>query len=548
MSLWAYKNSNSYGFTYLFQNRRQRFGASARLLQSNVKTNVGYCWLAESYQLPVIDLWQQCYIDSAVRGRQEQDLGDHRIQLFETRYQPNDTLVGHLQFALRYEGVNLQLLDLLFETTDSQELCEWITDSPTSAYARRACFLYEWLKGTQLPVEHPVPSKTRYLNVLDTDMQFGTEAAKKNARFRVNDNLPGTRNFCPLVRKTTFLGEMIEKDLRKRTWETLGKYDQDLLRRAAAFLYLKETQSSFEVEREKPSANRAQRFADLLRQADTGRPLTEERLVELQNAVIDPRFHEFTWRHQQNWIGDHLGYRQRVEFVPPRPEDVPALMQGLLDTASKARTLVGSMPGKGDIDTTESHFDPVIYAAIIAFGFVFIHPFMDGNGRIHRYLIHEVLANAGFTPRGIVLPVSAVILANLNEYVAVLERFSRPLRQRTEYLPDALDTPATGNDAIYFRYFDATEQAEFLYRALERTVEIDLQQEINFLLGFDRACQKLNQLLDWPNHSLELFVRVVHQNNNTLSRTKKQSHFTWMTETELSEAETIVAQAFADTN
>ncbi len=513
-----------------------------------MKTSVGYCWLAESYHLPVIDVWQQCYIDSAVRGRQEQDLGDHRIQLFESRYQPKDTLAGHLQFAFRYEGVSLQLLSLLFEAVDSQQLCEWITESPTSAYARRACFLYEWLTGTQLPVENPVPAKMRYVDVLDTDMQFGNVAATKDARFRVNDNLPGTRDFCPLVRKTDFLGEMAGKDLRKCTRETLGNYDQGLLRRAATFLYLTETHSSFEVEREKPSANRAQRFADLLRQADTGEPLTEERLVELQNAVIDPRFHEFSWRHQQNWIGDDLGYRQKVEFVPARPEDVPALMQGLLDTAGKARALVDSMPGKGDIDAAELPFDPVIYAAIIAFGFVFIHPFMDGNGRIHRYLIHEVLANAGFTPRGIVLPVSAVILANLDEYVAVLESFSRPLRQRTEYLPDAPDTPATGNDAVYFRYFDATEQAEFLYRSLERTVEEDLQQEINFLLGFDRACQKLNQLLDWPDHSLELFVRVVHQNSDTLSKTKKQSHFSWMTDTEVSEAEAVVVRAFARTD
>jgi hypothetical protein len=206
------------------------------------------------------------------------------------------------------------------------------------------------------------------------------------------------------------------------------------------------------------------------------------------------------------------------------------------------------MPGKGDIDTIELQFDPVNYAAIIAFGFVFNHPFMDGNGRIHRYLIHEVLANAGFTPRGIVLPVSAVILANLDEYVAVLESFSRPLRQRTEYLPDVPDTPATGNDAVFFKYFDATEQAEFLYKALERTVEEDLQQEIDFLLGFDGACQELNQLLDWPNHSLDLFVRVVHQNNDTLSKTKKQSHFSWMTDPEVSEAEAIVAQAFAGMN
>ena len=503
-----------------------------------MRAKAGYCWLADSYQFPIIDLWQQCYIDSAARGRRAQDLGSHRIQLFETRYQPDDTLVGHLQFALRYEGLNLQVLRMLFQTAESQQLCEWITENPTSAYARRACFVYEWLTGTELPMESPVPTKMRYVDALDTDKQFGSGVVTKDARFRVNDNLPGTRDFCPLVRKTGFLNEMVGKDLRQRTQETLGKYDQGLLRRAAAFLYLKETQSSFEVEQEKPLASRAQRFADLLRQADTGQPLTEERLVELQNAVIDPRFHEFGWRQQQNWIGDDLGYRQRVEFVPARPKDVPALMQGLLDTAAKARAL--STPSSDQA----LQFDPVIYAATIAFGFVFIHPFMDGNGRIHRYLIHEVLANADFTPRGIVLPVSAVILANLDEYTAVLEGFSRPLRQHTDYSPNAPDIPATGNDAVYFRYFDATEQAEFLYKALERTVEEDLQQEIDFLLGFDHACQQLNQLLDWPDHSLELFVRVVHQNGDTLSKTKKQSHFSWMTDSEIREAEVIVASSF----
>ena len=79
-------------------------------------------------------------------------------------------------------------------------------------------------------------------------------------------------------------------------------------------------------------------------------------------------------------------------------------------------------------------------------------------GRIHRYLIHEVLAKAGFTPGGIVLPVSAAILANLAEYVEVLEEFSRPLLDRTEWYPESPEVPAIGNDAIYNRFFDATRE------------------------------------------------------------------------------------------
>jgi hypothetical protein len=40
---------------------------------------------------------------------------------------------------------------------------------------------------------------------------------------------------------------------------------------------------------------------------------------------------------------------------------------------------------------------------------------------------------------------------------------------------------------VYFRFFDATAQALFLYRALERTVMHDLREEIEYLIGLDRA-------------------------------------------------------------
>ena len=499
---------------------------------------LGYLYLVEQYQLAALPLQAAAQIDPLIKGRQTRSVGNRDVLVFEPKYQPETGLVGHLQFALRYEGINLEVLYLLFRQTGRDVLNAWLSESPTSSYARRTGFLFEWLTGEQLKVN--VPAKERYVDLVDNTLQFGLTKGEKNTRFRVNNNLPGNKNFCPLVRRTKYLNEMIAHDLREKTRETLARYDQDILRRAAGYLYLKETQSSFEVEREKPSADRAQRFADLLRQADTREVLSEERLVQLQQAVVDARFHEFTWRHQQNWVGKDHGYRQLIDFIPPGPEDVPELMAGLLSLAGASRNWFPD-EGNGGFD---SQFDPVVLAAVIAFGFVFIHPFMDGNGRIHRYLIHEVLTNAGFTPRGIILPISAVILANLDEYVAVLENFSRPLRTRTSYNPDTPDIPAVGNDAVYFRYFDATIQAEFLYSSLQRTVEEDLVTEINYLVGFDNAYKALNSLLDWPAHGLELFIRIVHQNNGRLSKTKRDSHFDWMKEKEIETAEQLVSNAF----
>ncbi len=492
---------------------------------------IGYDRLIQTYHLPARPLTRLAVIDSSVSGRQTTTSGDLELMRFESKYRPPHTLVGDLQFALRYEGINLEVLALLFAVAGRTDLDTWLAAQPESRFARRVGYLYEWLAGNELKAA--APPKAAYVPLLDEKLQFGLAGGTRNAKFRVIDNLPGNRQFCPLARKTEFLQSMTRKDLKRRTRETLARYDRDLLRRAAAFLYLKETHSSFEVERERPSPDRAQRFAGLLREAESGIPLSENRLAELQNAVVDPRFHELSYRHEQNWIGQDLGYRKKVDFLPARPEDVSGLMNGLVEFSETLRAKPEAM-------------DPVVAAASLAFGFVFIHPFMDGNGRLHRYLIHEVLSSSGFTPKGIVLPVSAVILANLDKYIHALERFSKPLQARTNYNPDVPQAPATGNDALYFRYFDLTEQASFLYWALERTVEHDLEEEIAFLLRFDAARSRLDGMLDWPAHSLDLFIRLVHQNGGTLSKAKRQSHFSWMTDDETRRCEAVVVEAFED--
>lgn len=491
--------------------------------------SVGYTRLISTFNLECVEPSLNAVIDTAIKGRKETE----GTLSFEPKYRPENNLIGDLQFAFRYEGINLQVLYFLFRKEVKTQIQTWLDRQPESKYARQAGFLYEWLTNDSINTN--VPSKASYIKLLDDKLQFGISSGVKTHKFRVINNLPGNQNFCPLVRKTDFLKESVSKDLKNRTQDTLAKYDAGLLRRAAAYLYLKETQSSFEVEREKTTPAKAQRFADLLKEADIGVPLSEDRFVELQNSVLDARFQDVSYRTQQNWIGESKGYRTKISLVPARPEDVHNLMGGLVESAERFR------------QDNES-IDAVIMAACIAFGFVFIHPFMDGNGRLHRFLIHEILSAAGFTPKGIVLPISAVILANLDEYVDVLESFSKPLVLKTTYNPDVPEAPATGNDAVFFKFFDATDQASFIYKSLENTVENDLQSEIAFLLGFDQAKTKLNTLFDWPPHALDLFIRVVHQNNYVLSKTKKQSHFEWLNEEETDTFQKLVKDALNQKN
>src|SRR3546814_5951198 len=75
---------------------------------------------------------------------------------------------------------------------------------------------------------------------------------------------------------------------------------------------------------------------------------------------------------------------------------------------------------------------PVMRSAVAAFGFVYIHPLADGNGRVHRFLINDILRRDGAVPEPVILPVSAVITDDSGErrsYDLVLDEVSKPLMQ-----------------------------------------------------------------------------------------------------------------------
>jgi len=136
----------------------------------------------------------------------------------------------------------------------------------------------------------------------------------------------------------------------------------------------------------------------------------------------------------------------------------------------------------------------IVHAAVIAWGFVFLHPFGDGNGRIHRFLVHNILALRGILTPGLMFPVSAVMLKDPVAYDASLEAFSRPLLQLVDYRLHEDGQMTVSNDtACWYRYFDATAQAEALLDFVERTVEEELAAELSFLASFDNAKKSLHR-------------------------------------------------------
>ncbi|MEJ7829425.1 MAG: Fic family protein [Segetibacter sp.] len=451
--------------------------------------------------------------------------------IFTPRYQPEESLGGHLIFALKYEPLDLGILKTVFQEVGQTAILEVIQKEPTGQYSRKIWFLYEWLLNEKFPL--PDLTTSNYIELVNESMQF-TGTTEISKRHRVKNNLPGVSSFCPMIRKTPKLLNYIAQNFPNHIQKILGKIHPDVMARAAAFLLLKDSRASYAIEGERPPQNRAQRWGRAIGQAGQ-KPLSKDELIRLQQIVIDnPRFTKMGWREQEGFVGEH----DRKTGVPipdhisAKWTDINSLIEGLIETNLKLE---------------DASFDAVIAAALVAFGFVFIHPFVDGNGRIHRYLIHHVLLHKDYVPKGIIFPVSSVILERLEEYRQVLETFSLPRLELIEWKisPDN-NIEILNETADLYRYFDATKQAEFLYSCVEQTVKDTIPQEVNYLQKYDRMKAYVDDFFDMPDKMVSLLVRFLEQGNGKLSERTKAKEFAALTEKEAIQLENKYAEIFSE--
>jgi Fic/DOC family len=459
----------------------------------------------------------------------------HRVEtndwlLLTPRHRPKDTLAGHLEFALKWEGVDLGVLASLFEVVPDKEFSGLVRAEPTGAYARRLWFLREWLTGRQLDI--PSPGKVRAVPVLDPEQQFGLVRGVPSRRHKVLDNLPGTPAFCPLVRRTATIEAQIAKGLDRRARQIVESVHPDVLSRAAAFLLLDDSKASFRIEGERPSPQRALRWGKAIGEAGS-RSLSVAEFERLQRIVIgDSRFTHLGLRMEGGFIGTHD--RKTHEPLPvhisAKAEDLQSLMEGVVAYDERVRT---------------AGIDAVVIAAPLAFGFVYIHPFEDGNGRLHRWLIHHTLAAAGYNPPGVVFPVSAAIYREIAAYKSVLESYSRPLLDMIEWEPTQTGNVRVLNDTVnYYRFFDATAHAEFLYRCVEQTIEQDLPQEVAYLEAFDQFSRGVQEIIDMPEQKVDLLHKFLRQHNGQLSKRARTSEFAALTSEEVERVEALYRESF----
>ncbi len=459
--------------------------------------------------------------------------GSQRVEdswtVFDQRYWPGDNLIDHLNFALRHEPLDLLVLKRVFEALPPKAVDAISRRVPKSASLRRAWYLYETLTGRMLDAGDAARSPT--VDLLDPKAYF-TSKPQLSKRHRVRDNLLGNARFCSVIRRTRPLEQFLKLDLASKARETVGRTGAHLIARAASFMLLADSRASFEIEGERAPRNRLERWGRAVLQAGKN-DLTLPEIIRLHGVLIeDTRFIHMGLRPDGVFLGerDHTG-DPLPEFIGARPGDLEDLMRGMLDANDRMR---------------DSGLDPVLQAAATAFGFVYIHPFQDGNGRLHRCLIHHVLAERRFTPPGIVFPVSSVMLERIDDYRHTLQGHSGPLMPFIEWRPTADRNVEVLNDtADLYRYFDCTAAAEFLFACVRRTVEDDLPREIDYLRRHDEALRRIMDAVEMPDRLAENLIIFIRQNNGRLPTSRRKSEFQSLRDDEVTLMEKIVNDAFS---
>ncbi len=144
-----------------------------------------------------------------------------------------------------------------FATTGPGFIRDWLQREPTSSYARRIGFFYEWL--TAELIECVADSAGNYVDAIDADRYLVATRPDKNRRWRVNDNLPGTRDFCPMIRRVS--GVLDSAALTQAIDSMQAQFDPGTLERALRWLSVKESRASFVIESEGREEDRIRRFA-----------------------------------------------------------------------------------------------------------------------------------------------------------------------------------------------------------------------------------------------------------------------------------------------
>jgi Fic family protein len=498
-----------------------------RILPTSCKL-IGYSWLLHNFNLN-IHLRELCCISE--KRLASQKINKSVWTLFDAQLSVDETPYAQLEFALKHETMDLLILKVILKAFSKESLLENIQLNPKRILNKKIWFFFEFLLYERLPLNDLPVGK--YDDILDKKKYIVRNTPIKSKRHKINNNLLGSAKMCPIITKTKKLQEFIDTDFSSNISNIIGKVSKSLVRRAASFLLLSDSKASFEIEGERPTKNRVENWGKIINEA--GRtPLSIEEIERLHAILLeDSRFIKIGLREDEVFLGDRDRENYPLpEFIGVKSSDLKKLLQDLIEL---------------DTSLCSDNIDPILHAVIIAFAFVYIHPLEDGNGRIHRYLIHHVLAQRNFYPKGMIFPISNVILDEIEKYKDVLVSHTSPLMSQIDW-----EATPSGNVKVLnetedlYRFFNATHSCEFIYESVQKTITKTLPDELMYLNSFDKAYEDISAFIEMPDNKIKSLITFILQNNGKLSKNKREKYYDKLTKVEIDNIENIVNKYYME--
>ena len=487
---------------------------------------VGYSYLNQYYELLLPKLGVEAYQANASEKTGLIDYGATKRKVIPNTVKIDDSPYAHMHAAIKYQGIRLHFFAAIFKKVNTDELASFIKAKPHSTYNRVIWHLYEWLTGEHLPIDDLKAGN--YIKLFDDKYYYTVAEGDKDKRTRVINNAIGTHKFCPTIRKTPEVLALEDINVYETAYMTMQQIGDnlsvDVLGRSINYLYTKETKSSNEIEKEKPDKKKMQRFLNTVKNAGLFE-LTKEKLIDIQNQIVEESDKTNDYRTTEIYVGTTIRRLGRtdedIHYIGALAKHVPSLMQGLLETHHKLM-IDGNIPA-------------LMHATAISFGEVYIHPLNDGNGRTHRYLIHDVMKQRE-PQHNFIIPISAAILKHGKEYDKVLETISRPIMAMVEHELDEnnQNTLLVHNDIDYmYRFPDYTDHVVFVYKMMDFAITQDLKEEIYLMLTFDHIKKTINSMVDIPNNMLDKLVSILINNRGAASNAKKPLFYKFLDDEQL---------------
>ena len=492
---------------------------------------IGYSFLRDHWRLPVFPITQPARTAPVTRVTPEPDGLLVPIGVAPKSESPLD----HVLFALKYEGVNLPILLGAMPHISADSLQDALCGKPNSAYLRITAYLWEHATGHRLTDVPEITAPT--VPLFDPERYITSCVSQKDSRWRIAFNGLGGLDYCVTVRRTEAIQHLLEEDILGQVRSFFENTDQRIVDRAVAWAYLSETEGSFAIERESVPYDKAQAFADLLQKAFDPDVCDETYLTGLQNAVITNPFDRAAgYRGTQNWLQNGLRGAASVSYIPPSPELLDEMMPHITRMA----------------DTLHTKVDPLVAASVVSFAFVYAHPFMDGNGRLSRFLFHRTLAQSGQmespTVGRILLPVSVAMKRYEQRYLQSLQSFSVPARNLWDVHwidEDRFEFTMRGDGTAY-RYWDATDQVRFGLEMAKSALQEDLRSEVDALRCYDAVYAQVDAHHDVRNKDLSVLIRSCMENAGSVSKNRRKQYAAMVPEKAFDAIEDAWASFMAD--